>query len=181
LIAGDYDDELLAKLVKNLKYKFARDLSRDLGEFLAMFFARAAASEAAGRSRRHSRPNGVQVGRAFRNALVVPVPLHRRRERWRGFNQAELIARHFSDQLGFETSKGKLVRTKHTGPQTGLDKEDRKKNVKNCFVWQGDDLRGRNIILVDDVATTGSTLNECARALKKSGAGEVWGLVAANG
>jgi predicted amidophosphoribosyltransferase len=74
-----------------------------------------------------------------------------------------------------------LVRIKNTKPQVKLTAAERKTNVKDCFEWLGGNLNNKNIILIDDVTTTGSTLNECAKALKNAGAGEVWGLAVANG
>ncbi len=179
LVAGNYEDELLSKAVKSLKYKFVRQLSKDLGRFLAVFFRDIL--KIPGHQNITIQSLAGSGHSNFKNALIIPVPLHPRRERWRGFNQAELIARCFSDYFNLEISVGKLVRIKHRKPQTKLNKKDRKNNIKNCFAWRAGGLSGRNIILVDDVATTGSTLNECARVLKENGAGEVWGLVAANG
>lgn len=203
LIAGNYEDELLSKLVKNLKYKFARNLSEDLGRFLIIFLSNISGIAAnnfsvavttvqdplrgANKGELNADSPILPLARAnrkdfcFKNALVIPVPLHPRRERWRGFNQAELIARELADYFNLDMSVGGLIRIKHRKPQTKLNKQDRKNNIKNCFAWRLGGLSGKKIILVDDVATTGSTLNECARVLKKNGAGEIWGLVAANG
>ena len=75
----------------------------------------------------------------------------------------------------------KLIRIKHKKPQAKLDEAQRQENIKNCFAWVGKKLTGQPIILIDDVTTTGSTLNECAKILKQNGAGEVWGLVVAKG
>lgn len=192
LIAGNYEDELLSKLVKSLKYKFARKLSKDLGKFLILFlggiFRIPLNSPASllspillnGGRFRPARAAGFSDFN-FKTALIIPVPLPPRRERWRGFNQAELIARELADYFNLEMNVGGMDRVKHRRPQTKLSKKDRKNNIKNCFTWRSGSLSGRNIILVDDVATTGATLNECARVLKENGAGKIWGLVAANG
>jgi predicted amidophosphoribosyltransferase len=196
LIAADYDNELVAKLIKNLKYRFVGDLSKDLGRFLILFlldlFPLLARLRASGFRDQPlvadletcSRPPLVNIPRIFSNfskALIVPIPLHPRRKRWRGFNQAELIARRLADYFGAEISVDELLRIKYTKPQTKLSEEKRRSNIKNCFAWRAGGLAGRNIILVDDVATTGSTLNEAARVLKENGAGEIWGLVVAKG
>jgi ComF family protein len=103
--------------------------------------------------------------------LTVPVPLHRRRLRERGFNQSLLLARALSSHLGSHLDYLSFIRTKHTRAQTGLGKEERKRNVKDAFsVIAPDAITGKKITLVDDVFTTGYTLNECAKTLKKSGA-----------
>ena len=103
--------------------------------------------------------------------LTIPVPLHRRRLRERGFNQSLLLARAISRDLGAPLDYLSLARRKYTAPQTGLSKEKRKRNVKDAFlVLNPERVRGADILLVDDVFTTGYTLNECARTLKRSGA-----------
>jgi len=111
----------------------------------------------------------------------MPVPLSKKRLKWRGFNQAEIIANILADNFKLEIDAKNLKRIKNTKPQAKLNERERRNNLADCFSWLGDKLNGRNIILVDDVATTGSTLNECAKVLKQAGASEVWGLVVANG
>jgi len=108
------------------------------------------------------------------NLLVMPVPLHPRRLRERGFNQSLLLARHVSSGLHAQLDFLSLRRVRYTRPQTELSKDERRKNVKMAFaVSDKKAVKGRNVLLVDDVATTGNTLNECARVLKKSGAEKV--------
>jgi len=103
--------------------------------------------------------------------LTVPVPLHTRRLRQRGFNQSLLLAKVVATDLGTQLDYRSLIRIRHTRAQTGLRKEERRKNVKDAFsVTYPGIIKGRKILLVDDVFTTGYTLNECARSLKKSGA-----------
>ena len=106
---------------------------------------------------------------------VVPVPLHQRRLRQRGFNQAELLARELSRGLPLGKPPGQLVRTRATPPQVGHDRLWRLDNVRGAFEWRGADLEGRSILLIDDVATTGATLDACASALRASGSGPVIG------
>jgi ComF family protein len=104
-------------------------------------------------------------------SLTVPVPLHRQRLRERGFNQSLLLARAVSSELGTRLDYLSLIRNRYTSTQTGLSKEARKKNVKGAFsVVNPESIKGETILLVDDVFTTGHTLNECARTLKRSGA-----------
>ena len=103
--------------------------------------------------------------------LTIPVPLHRRRLRERGFNQSLLLARAVSSHLGAKLDFLTLVRRRYTAAQTGLSKEKRKKNVKDAFlVVNPERVKGEVILLIDDVFTTGHTLNECARTLKRAGA-----------
>jgi ComF family protein len=109
------------------------------------------------------------------DALVMPVPLHPKRLRERSFNQSLLLARYVARRLGFELDFLSLRRVRYTQPQTGLKKDQRRKNVRKAFdLKEPDVVKDRDIILVDDVTTTGNTLNECARVLKKSGAKNVF-------
>lgn len=111
--------------------------------------------------------------------LVIPVPLHVKKLRKRGFNQSVLFVRDwpqwinntYREAMGLTVSHQSVIRQKQTLPQTGLDKKERLKNVKNAFyVKSPGEIRGKRILLVDDVYTTGATLAECAEVLKKSGA-----------
>jgi ComF family protein len=107
--------------------------------------------------------------------LVVPVPLHRSRERSRGFNQARELARH----LGLP-SAGALARTRSTASQADLPAARRHANVRGAFTWRADvPVAGSIVVLVDDVVTTGATLNACAAPLLAAGATEVRALTAA--
>ncbi len=115
--------------------------------------------------------------------ILVPVPLHPKRFRDRGFNQAELFAKRLNGK--FKVAWGNvLIRQRFTKPQVTLGKSERRANVKNAFVvsklLEGK-VSGQSFLLVDDVFTTGSTMAECAKVLKKAGALEVWGMVAALG
>ena len=114
------------------------------------------------------------------NLLTIPVPLHPKRLRERGFNQSLLLARHVTIQLDTELDFLSLRRVRYTSPQTGLKKEERLKNVRGAFqLVNPKTVKKKNILLVDDVATTGNTLNECARVLKRSGCKKVLCLVLA--
>ena len=107
---------------------------------------------------------------------VVPVPLHRERLRQRGFNQADLLARELRRRLVIFEPGGKLVRTRPTPPQVGHDRLRRFENVRDAFEWHGPDLSGEAMLLIDDVATTGATLDSCAKALHDAGSGAVTGV-----
>jgi ComF family protein len=106
---------------------------------------------------------------------VLAVPLHPRRQRQRGFNQAELLARELRRRLALGKPPGELLRIRSTPPQVGHDRLWRLENVRGAFAWRGADLAGRSVLIVDDVATTGATIEACAVALKASGAGQVTG------
>ncbi len=112
------------------------------------------------------------------NLLVVPVPLFRAKQRSRGFNQAEDIARNLvrcrtDDSIQLEVSA--LIRTRDTASQTGLTRHQRRSNLRGAFaVPLPEKVRGRNILIVDDVMTTGTTAGECARVLLRAGASQVF-------
>ncbi|HXO22620.1 MAG TPA: ComF family protein [Thermoanaerobaculia bacterium] len=111
--------------------------------------------------------------------LVVPVPLHWRRRLARGYNQAERIARPLALRLGLPFAPA-LRRSRATPPQTSLGRAERLSNLERAFQARAVEppLRGRRVLLVDDVATTGATLNAAARALKRAGAAQVVAVVA---
>lgn len=109
--------------------------------------------------------------------LLLPAPLHRRRLRERGFNQAAELTRVLGRELGLPWSAGGLIRTRYTAPQAGLDRRARRRNLRRCFRWRGPiDLE--RVAVVDDVVTTGTTAEEMARTLKRAGIErvEVWAL-----
>ena len=170
IIAGNYDDKILSRLIKMLKYNFVKDIGNVLGNYLTDFL----------KSYFDNEPNHKSKIINLKS-IIIPVPLHPRRLRWRGFNQTETIANVVAQNFQLEIITKKLIRTKHKKAQAKLDEWQRLKNIKDCFAWHGDNLAGATIILVDDVATTGATLNECAKILKQNGANQVWGLVVAKG
>jgi len=105
---------------------------------------------------------------------IIAVPLHKRRLRQRGFNQAGLIAQTLGRKLSVRRRFDILVRSQWTEPQTKLSRKDRLQNVKNAFeVLNPSAADGRCILLIDDVFTTGTTLRECSITLKRAGAAEV--------
>jgi ComF family protein len=107
------------------------------------------------------------------SALLVPVPLHSTHLRERGYNQAGLLAESVSKACKLAIDEIHLVRVRQTRSQVGLGLHERAENVANAFEWRGASLAGKNILLVDDVCTTGATLNACATALKGAGANHV--------
>lgn len=114
--------------------------------------------------------------------LIVSVPLHKERQRARGYNQASLIAAELSRETGIPKNTSLLSRVRSTGVQSLLTGSEREKNVKGAFkVSDASKIRGRRILLIDDVLTTGSTVDECSRVLKEAGALTVIAAVVATG
>lgn len=117
--------------------------------------------------------------------VIIPVPLHKRRLRWRGFNQAELLTKSVSEKIspGFDIPvfSDLLIRKKYTQPQMNIKGyAARQKNMRDVFgVVDKKIIKDRRVWLVDDVCTTGATLFACAEALKRAGAKEVWSIVIA--
>ncbi|OFV98611.1 MAG: hypothetical protein A3H28_06065 [Acidobacteria bacterium RIFCSPLOWO2_02_FULL_61_28] len=150
---GAYEGTLQS-LIQRLKYDGYRPLAKPLGRFLA---------EAARRLEEQSFD------------LLIPVPLHPRRQRQRGFNQAALLAAEVSKFLNIPSGAKDCVRVRDTRPQTGLRAAERRKNVAGAFdVPEPERVRGRRVLLIDDVLTTGATAHACAQALRKAGARGVW-------
>ena len=140
-------------IVFDLKYRGIRALAPDMGELLA----------------RHLESSRLAAD------LIVPVPLHRRRERERGYNQAALLAYELSRRTGLPVVPA-LRRTKDTPPQVAMvGPEKRRANIEDAFECVAD-VRDRRVLLIDDVVTTGSTMGACAAPLKAAGTSKVWGL-----
>ena len=111
---------------------------------------------------------------------LVGVPLHPRRLRERGYNQSGLLAGELSKRIGMPVIEDCLVRVKEAQPQVrAADVEERRRNVVDAFVCRDERVKGKRIILIDDVCTSGATLDSCAAALKNNGAASVWGLTLA--
>ena len=107
---------------------------------------------------------------------IIPVPLHRSRRRKRGFNQAEILARELGAAAGIPVRTDVLFRVKKTSPQKSLGKKERQANLKGAFAVSGAWNPGKNVVLIDDIYTTGATLDRAAKMLRKAGARNVYFL-----
>jgi ComF family protein len=111
---------------------------------------------------------------------IIPVPLHPKRLRWRGFNQSVLLARQIGSVYKLPVDCFTLFRKIDTPPQTQLPEEDRRKNIRGAFGLAAESaMKGKRLLLVDDVYTSGATVNECSRVLKRGGSREVFVLTLA--
>jgi ComF family protein len=128
---------------------------------------------------------GVKMGREFGTKLnahnitadfIIPLPLHITRKRERGYNQAEVIAKGISQVLKIPLRTDIIKRYKYTQSQTKLNREERQANVRGAFLVKESDLTGKEIFILDDVITSGATMNECAKLLKERGAKNVTAL-----
>jgi len=150
-------DGPLRHAIHALKYRRLASMADPLGDALAAFWATA----------------------DLPADLVVPVPLHAARQRERGYNQAELLARRVGRAAGVTMRAHALKRTRETAVQMSLNAADRRANVSGAFFCEDSAVRGMAVLVIDDVCTTGSTLDACARALLEAGASVVRGLTLA--
>ena len=166
-----------------------RTLSHQIPRIRAVFYFQGAIREAIHRFKYDgvtalARPLGYLMADYWlthptQSDMIVPVPLHPQRRRKRGFNQAALLAKELSERAGLATDATTLVRHRATASQVGLDVEQRKRNVRDAFRCTTDRLADRRVLLIDDVCTTGSTLEACALALREGGVGSVEALTLA--
>jgi len=149
------------KAIHALKYDGQRRAAQPLGDLLAVAYQRYA-------------PTGMAAD------MIIPVPLHADRQRARGYNQSTLLAHRLATRLRLPVRADLLVRQRATPPQVGLRWQERRANVAGAFALAGSQaaaqLAGRRILLVDDVATTGSTLDAAAQALLPAGPAAIWAL-----
>lgn len=154
-ILGDYKDYTLKKLIWDLKFNFIKDSA---GPLSALLF---------------DRFKNIDKN----NFTITAVPLHEKRLKQRGFNQSEIIAKSFANNLDI-SYENYLIRDKNTESQKDLTRFERKINMDDVFKISSE-VRGKNIYLLDDVITTGATLDSAAKTLKENGAIKVWGVVLA--
>lgn len=187
IVASHYQHPLVKKAIHQYKYNFIKDLAVPLAKLMIQKLSFCP-----------------EIPK--KNVVLIPVPLHQRRLRWRGFNQAELLAREISQVLKIPLVNDILIRKKHTLPQAKMPNlSARKQNIQQTFALKSSkrlvikndvppqflrraSFSGRasgfetkTIILVDDVATTGATIKECAKILKPLKPKQIWGLVVARG
>jgi competence protein ComFC len=162
---------VVGKAIRSLKYKFATDIAKELVEYSVqaihnknIIFCHS------GRD-----PESASV------PILTPIPMHWKRKNWRGFNQTEVLGEQISKKLGLKYEPHVLHRIKQPKAQEGLKKEERQSNVSNVFSLnsQAKLLTTNCYILFDDVLTTGSTLSEAGKVLKKAGAKKVWAVTIA--
>ncbi|MDI6883142.1 MAG: phosphoribosyltransferase family protein [Patescibacteria group bacterium] len=167
LFAGtSYKDPLVKKLIGKFKYEpFLKTLSLPLAYLIITHFLLT---------------RNQIIFKDKENSVFLPIPLSKKRERWRGFNQANLLAEVLSKYYGVSLQINNLIKIKETQPQVELKKEEREKNIKDAFkIVSSQEIQGKKVFLVDDVFTSGTTMEEAARVLKTAGAQEVWGVVIA--
>jgi ComF family protein len=108
--------------------------------------------------------------------IIVPVPLHRKRKRRRGYNQAEIIARHLGELTGIQVNTKLVFRNMYTNPQKSLDNKERIRNLQNAFQMGKMEVEGKHILLIDDIYTTGSTIDAIAKKFLENRHNKVWFL-----
>jgi ComF family protein len=151
-------DGVIRKAIHELKYRNLRAVAPALAGFLHDFL----------------------LDNPVPGEVLVPVPIHRKRQRERGYNQSSLLARELGILSGLPMVEDCLVRQTYTPPQARTTSvAERRENVADAFACVDGRLRGKQVILIDDVSTSGATLNTCAGVLKSAGAATVWGLVIA--
>ena len=164
LVATSYNNSFISHAVHLYKYRFIPDLHIQLGNLII---------------------KALQKTDIPLADIIIPVPLHSKRLRWRGFNQSELLAKHISlnllPQTEIELDEKVLIRKKYTPPQMKISNyQHRKQNIQGAFcLTDAEKIKNKTILLIDDIATTGSTIFECAQVLKNSGAKEIYAAVIA--
>jgi len=160
LWVASYEDKIVRQAIHCLKFRYIKELAKPLTELMIRCYQ--------------------NLNFKDFNPLIIPVPLHKKRLLERGFNQTELLAKNLSDYFNLPLADEVVIKKKITPHQVGLSKKQRLTNVKDSFeVIKPEIIKNQQILLIDDVITTGSTLEEMARVLKEKGAKEVWGLVVA--
>ncbi len=164
-------DGVLRDIILDIKFHNRKQSAIGLGELWASTLD---TDEPAGSNVNGSNPAIISSASPFQNAILVPVPMHPRKARARGFNQAEILAAALAKKTGAEMKADLLKRVVNTPPQSGLTPKSRAENVRGVFKVNGKyKINGAKIILIDDIFTTGASLNECALILAEGGAGKI--------
>lgn len=166
IIAGEYKDKLLSDLIINFKFGYNKELVEPLFLFLKEAIDKKILID------NFSNNN-------WDNILIIPVPLHKKRLKWRGFNQSELLARELSNYYKWPLSLD-LIKIKKTTPQAELSEEKRLNNLVGVFKWNGPKIN-QDILLIDDVITSGATIAETERILIAAGANRIIKMAIAKG
>jgi ComF family protein len=190
VIASAYFEEgPIREMIHNFKYNGVTPLGEVLADLMSKSLARKFQFPIANfQSIPNSKLKNFQIENSLKtenckieNYALTYVPLHWRRQARRGYNQAEILARQIGNKLGLKV-EDLLTKARSTKRQVELQGNSRRKNLSGVFEFKaGICIKNKTIIVVDDITTTGSTLNECAAVLKNAGAKEVWGLVVARG
>lgn len=158
---------LTRSLIYQFKYKpYLKDLAKTLASIIV----------------EHLVISGKNTNNIWENSILVPVPLSQKKLKERGYNQSEEIAKELSKVLNVPIVSNVLIKIKHTNSQKGLSKTEREKNLQGVFTIKAGgmsdipQISGKKVFLVDDVYTTGSTMQECSSVLRKAGAKSVWGI-----
>jgi len=159
---------IIKKAISKLKYHFATDLVSELAVKMIQIIE-------TNQEKFHFLR---WLIKSKKDVILIPIPLHWRRENWRGFNQAELLGKRLADRFHWQLRNDILIRQKHAQPQVKLKGDERQQNIHGAFKISPNIqiFQYPNIVIFDDVWTTGFTLNEAAETLKKAGAKRVWGL-----
>jgi ComF family protein len=167
LPAGRQEKTLTKKLIYQFKYQpYLKDLAKTLANILIEHLV-------------ISKNNAEKI---WENAVLVPIPIHKNKLKIRGYNQSEELAKELSKVLKIPLFSGALIKTKATKSQMELKKSEREKNLEGAFAVKpafAPELRRGKVFLIDDVYTTGSTMEECAKILRASGVKQVWGITIA--
>ena len=160
-----YQNPLVRNLIQKLKYEpFIKELAKTLSSLIIAHFELL-----------DNKPD-------FTDFILIPVPLTKKRLKWRGFNQVKEISRELAQFFKLPLILDCLIKIKETPAQVDLEQEQRKENIKGVFQVQNKELiKNKKILLIDDVYTTGATMEECGRVLKDAGAKEIIAVVVARG
>ena len=149
---------IIRKAIVKIKYNFAYDIAQELANAVVK-----------------------NMNLDLKNVILVPIPLHKSRKNWRGFNQSEILGKLIAKNLSWEFNKDLLIRPIEGKNQVGLPQSDRVRNIRGKFAVNNEKALNFNhqFVIFDDVVTTGSTLKEAIKVLKKAGAKKVLGLTIA--